>query len=75
MDNKSTLREDLALKIKLERTKRKLSQEKLAVLAGLNLQTVGSIERQENFPSIDTLADIADALNMKLCDLVKFDDI
>lgn len=73
MDNQTYLRKNLAEKLKTERLKRKLSQEKLAAKTNLSLQTIGSIERQENYPSIDSLAQIADALDMKLCDLLKFD--
>lgn len=72
MSNKDNLRENLALKIKLERTRKNISQEKLAAIAGISIQTIGSIERKENFPTIETLADIADALDMKLCDLLNF---
>jgi len=73
MDNQTNLRKNLAEKLKTERFKRKLSQEKLAAKTDLSLQTIGSIERQENYPSIDSLAQIADALDMKLCDLLNFD--
>lgn len=73
MDNQTNLRENLAVKLRTEREKRNLSQEKLAAKTELSLQTVGSIERKENFPSIETLAQIADALDMKLCDLLNFD--
>lgn len=73
MGNKDNLRENLALKIRMERTRKNISQEKLASIAGISIQTIGSIERKENFPTIETLADIADALEMKLCDLLNFD--
>ena len=75
MNNKSKFIEDLALKIKLERIKRNLSQEKLGELANISRLTIGYIERGESEPSIVKVSQIADALNMKLCDLVKFDDI
>ena len=66
----------IALKIKLERTKRNLSQEGLAHIAGLNKNTIGKIERSEISPTIDTLEKIATALNMdfiELVDVSKFD--
>lgn len=64
---------ELGLKIKVERTKKGLSQEKLAELAKLSRPTIGLIERGESEPSIVKVAQIADALDMKLCDLLNFD--
>lgn len=63
-------------KIKLERTKRGWSQEKLAGLANLNVNSIGTIERGISSPSIDTLAQIASAFEMEVIDLIdinKFD--
>lgn len=73
MNNLENLKSNLSLKLKLERTKRALSQEKLAVLANISVLTVSGIERKLNYPSIETLAQIADALEIKLCDLLNFD--
>lgn len=73
MNNLENLKSNLSLKLKLERTKRALSQEKLAALANISLLTVSGIERKLNYPSIETLAQIADALEIKLCDLLNFD--
>ena len=73
MNNLENLKSNLSLKLKLERTKRALSQEKLAALANISVLTVSGIERKLNYPSIETLAQIADALEMKLCDLLNFD--
>lgn len=60
----------IGLKIKLERTKRGLSREKLAELAVLHPGTIGTIERGEKEPSITTLEQIASALNMDFDDLI-----
>ena len=73
MNNLENLKSNLSLKLKLERTKRALSQEKLADLANISVLTVSGIERKLNYPSIETLAQIADALEIKLCDLLNFD--
>ena len=73
MNNLENLKSNLSLKLKLERTKRALSQEKLAALANISVLTVSAIERKLNYPSIETLAQIADALEIKLCDLLNFD--
>ena len=61
----------IGLKIVLERTKRRLSQEKLAELSDLSKTSLGAIERGTSSPSIDTLDRIASALEMELSELVK----
>ena len=66
----------IGTKIKLERTKRGWSQEKLAELANLNVNSIGTIERGTSSPTIDTLAQIASAFEMEVIDLIninKFD--
>lgn len=60
----------IGLKIKLERAKRKLSQEKLAELADLSKTHVGDIERGATIPTIETLNRIANALDITLVELV-----
>ena len=72
----SELNKKIALKIKLERTKRNLSQEGLANIANVSRITIGNIERFIASPTIDTLEKIANALNMEFIELVdvsKFD--
>ena len=61
----------IGLKIVLERTKRRLSQEKLAELSDLSKNSLGAIERGTSSPSIDTLDRIASALEIELSELVK----
>ncbi|PWL77072.1 transcriptional regulator [Candidatus Gastranaerophilales bacterium] len=60
----------IGLKIKLERAKRKISQEKLAELSSLSKSYVGSVERGECIPTIETLNKIASALDIELVKLV-----
>ena len=60
----------IGLKIKLERAKRKLTQEKLAELADLSKTHVGDIERGTTIPTIETLNRIANALDITLVELV-----
>ncbi len=70
------LTKKIGLKIKLERTKRGLSQEKLAELSKLCLNSIGAIERGVSSATIDSLNNIASALEIPLEDLVnikKFD--
>lgn len=73
MDNTENLFDKIAEKIKKERILRGWSQEKLAQKADMSLLTIGTIERLKNKPSVMTLAQIADAFDMKLCDLLNFD--
>ena len=65
----------IGLKIVLERTKRKLSQEKLAEMSDISKTALGAIERGASSPSIDTLNRIAFALGVELSDLVKVDSV
>lgn len=60
----------IGLKIRLLRTKLKYSQEKLAELSNISATALGAIERGESKPTINTLARIADALNISLTELV-----
>lgn len=64
----------ISLNIKIERIKKKLSQEQLSELANLSKNTIGNIERGEVSPTIATLEKIANALGIKFTDLVNVDD-
>lgn len=60
----------IGLKVKLLRTKLKLSQEELAERAELSKNFVGAIERGTSSPTIETLYRIAKALKVSLPELV-----
>ncbi len=64
----------ISLNIKIERIRKKLSQEQLSELANLSKNTIGNIERGEVSPTIATLEKIANALGIKFTDLVNVDD-
>lgn len=64
----------VGMKIKLERTKKKMTQNYLADISGISQPTIGVIERGENSPSIDTVAAIANALEIELYKLFIFDE-
>lgn len=66
------LSRNFADKLRLERTKRRMSQEKLAELADLHRTTISSIENEKFFPSIDKTARIANALNLTMGELFDF---
>ena len=68
------LHKKISLNIKIERIRKKLSQEQLSELANLSKNTIGNIERGEVSPTIATLEKIANALGIKFTDLVNVDD-
>ena len=55
----------LGLKIRVERQKQKISQEKLAELSNLNRNFIGMIERGERNTTVENVFKIARALNVK----------
>lgn len=60
----------IGIKIRLERIKKNISQEKLGELANLSKAYIGSVERGESVPTIETLNRIANALDITLVELV-----
>ena len=69
--NKDTVQK-LGLKIRIERQKQKISQEKLAELANLNRNFVGMIERGETNVTVKNLENIANALNIPIQEFFNF---
>lgn len=63
---------ELGKKIQKIRKEKDLSQEKLALEAGLNRAYIGYIERGERNPSIQVVAKIAKVLKIKLYELFRF---
>lgn len=60
-------------KVKVERTKKNLTQETLALSSNVSIATLGSIERGDSAPSIETIKQIADALEIDVYKLFIFD--
>ena len=76
INNNGNLSKKICKKIRLERLKRNISQEKLAELANLSRPTIGTIERAEVSPTIETIEKIANAFDMtflELVDITKFE--
>ncbi len=69
-NQESIINSKICNKIKFERMKRNLSQEELAMAAGLNRNTVGNIERGQASPSIKTLEKIAKVFGIEFLELV-----
>lgn len=66
----SKARQVLAENIRIERARRRLTQEALADLAGVSRVYLGTIERSEVACSIDMIERIAEALGMTLPELL-----
>ena len=62
----------LGYKIKFERSKQNISQLELALKTGLTTRTVSRIECGTIDPKLSTLTKIADALGVKVTDLLDF---
>jgi transcriptional regulator with XRE-family HTH domain len=56
--------------VRQRRTELRASQETLAHKAGLNRSFVGEVERGTTVPSLDTMAKLATALDIKLSTLL-----
>lgn len=59
-------------KIRIERIKRQISQEKLAELANLNRNYIGMIERGETSLTVRSLESIANAFEVDIKELFVF---
>ena len=62
----------LGLKIRIERQKQKISQEKLAEISNLNRNFIGMIERGETNVTVKNLENIANALGLPIQELFNF---
>ena len=56
--------------MKMERTKKDYSQEKLSSLSNISKNSISAIERGESIPSIETIEKLANALNMPVTELI-----
>ena len=66
-------REAFGRRIKLLRKNRRMTQEKLAEIVGLNPRQLTRIETGENFPSSDTLVKLSMALDLEVKYMFDFD--
>ena len=63
----------LGKRIKEIRKRRKLTQEKLAELAGIEIPSLSNIENGKNYPNNETLEKISRALNVRPYELYFFE--
>lgn len=66
--DKDKFKKEVGFKIKIERMRQKISQEKLAEMADCSLSYIGFIERGEMSLSLYNFMRIATALNLNLDD-------
>jgi len=71
----TNLAKKFGMKVRIERIKRNLSQDKLAELADLHKNSIGAIERGESSPTLDTINLLAKVFEMKPCELLDIDRI
>ena len=69
--DKDTFKQELGFKIKIERMRRKISQEKLAEMVDCSLSYIGFVERGEMSVSLYNFLKIATALNLNLTEFLK----
>ncbi len=67
MNNKE-LMEKIAISVRTERFKRKMSQNELAEIADLSINCISNLENAKQYSKITTLNSVANALGMKLED-------
>lgn len=60
----------IADRLQQERDRRGLSQKKLAKLSGVSRQAIGAIEKGQRSPSLISCLRLADALGLRLGDLL-----
>ena len=65
------LLKDIGINIRTERTRKGLSQEKFAELAGVHTNYIGKIERGEQNLTIKKLADILNSLDLHIEIVIK----
>lgn len=70
---KQEIMQATADRIRHLRKQKDISQEELALRAGINTVYYGQIERGQKCPTVDTLYKIAVGLEVPLPDLVRFD--
>lgn len=72
--NREQLSKKIGINIRKFRTNKLLSQESLALDAGIHPAYLGQLERGEKCPNIDTLLKISDALEISAAKLLDFEE-
>lgn len=69
-DYKSVLKQ-IGLKFRVERTKKQLSQEKFAEIAGVHTNYIGKVERGEQNLTIKKIVDLANSLGVSIYNILE----
>ncbi len=70
-----TLKQDLGQRIQKLRKDKKITQEQLAEMVGIDPKNISRIEKGNNYPTAENLTSIAKALNVDIYELFVFNDI
>jgi len=66
--------QNLGLKIKEIRKKKRISQEKLAEMVSMNTKSILRLENAQNIPTLETLSKISRVLDIKIADLFEIQE-
>lgn len=70
-----TLKQDLGQRIQKLRKDKKITQEQLAEMVGIDPKNISRIEKGNNYPTAENLTSIANALNVDIYELFVFNSI
>lgn len=70
-----TLKQDLGQRIQKLRKDKKITQEQLAEMVGIDPKNISRIEKGNNYPTAENLTFIAKALNVDIYELFVFNSI
>lgn len=73
--NREEITKNLGNNIKKYRLQKGLSQEHLALRAGIHPAYLGRLERGEKCPTLDTVFKICEALSVPVADIISFTNI
>lgn len=62
---------DLGVSLRAARLEAGLSQEELSLRTGVHRNYIGGVERGERSPTVETIAKLAEALNVPLAELFR----
>ena len=70
-----TLKQDLGQRIQKVRKDKKITQEQLAEMVGIDPKNISRIEKGNNYPTAENLTSIAKALHVDIYELFVFNSI
>ena len=70
-----TLKQDLGQRIQKLRKDKKITQEQLAEMVGIDPKNISRIEKGNNYPTAENLTSIAKALHVDIYELFVFNSI